>query len=498
MATAITAAQSSSAVNDNLLSQLVILDKQRQVLVNTRQKHTTQSEPAEGEGQQQDSTSASLLKRAKAAEAKVEILKKQLFQALQGSSVQATANADVTADNSEGADNHASVAGATAARAKAAAGRGTKNGADPAEVRRLQRQVKELEAKLLTAETSGGAVDKKAAAAAEKAQVKKLKDMEKQFQKEKAQLESRAIKAEGALDAATATLPLITEERDALRAKVKELSDLLVEMAALREQAARGVELQQQLVEREAELTLIQEQFKKETFLRKKYKNELEDLKGNIRVYARCRPFAQYEIEKKCGSCVTFPDDSSVKVTTSRGEKLFEFDTAFTPSSTQTEVFEDTKRLVESCIDGYNVCLFAYGQTGSGKTHTMTGNSFQPGITPSAITELFRLKKEKAHCNIAVTTYFVELYNDNLVDLYWSLDNDRKKAEPPKLIIKMDDKKMVYIQNATIKEAASPTELMELFEQGNAQRHTGATRMNAESSRSHSIFAIMVLPSFTR
>jgi kinesin family protein C2/C3 len=37
------------------------------------------------------------------------------------------------------------------------------------------------------------------------------------------------------------------------------------------------------------------------------------------------------------------------------------------------QVFEDTKRLVESCMDGFNVCLFAYGQTGSGKTFTMTG-----------------------------------------------------------------------------------------------------------------------------
>ena len=35
------------------------------------------------------------------------------------------------------------------------------------------------------------------------------------------------------------------------------------------------------------------------------------------------------------------------------------------------EVFSDTRPLIRSVLDGYNVCIFAYGQTGSGKTHTM-------------------------------------------------------------------------------------------------------------------------------
>lgn len=51
-------------------------------------------------------------------------------------------------------------------------------------------------------------------------------------------------------------------------------------------------------------------------------------------------------------------------------------------------MFEDTKRLVESCIDGYNVCLFAYGQTGSGKTFTMTGSPDMPGMCASLCASL--------------------------------------------------------------------------------------------------------------
>lgn len=51
---------------------------------------------------------------------------------------------------------------------------------------------------------------------------------------------------------------------------------------------------------------------------------------------------------------------------------------------------------------------------------------------------------------------------------------------------------MVTIRNAVVKDVSSPQELMELFHKGNAERHTGATKMNAESSRSHSIFAMYV------
>ena len=42
--------------------------------------------------------------------------------------------------------------------------------------------------------------------------------------------------------------------------------------------------------------------------MRKKYWNMMEDMKGKIRVYARCRPMAKYEVEKQCESVVKVRD----------------------------------------------------------------------------------------------------------------------------------------------------------------------------------------------
>ena len=62
-----------------------------------------------------------------------------------------------------------------------------------------------------------------------------------------------------------------------------------------------------------------------------------------------------------------------------------------------------------SVIDGYNVCIFAYGQTGAGKSYTMIGAADignclkengdfdeQAGITPRAVSEIFRLLNERS------------------------------------------------------------------------------------------------------
>ena len=138
----------------------------------------------------------------------------------------------------------------------------------------------------------------------------------------------------------------------------------------------------------------------------------------------------------------------------------------------------------------------------------MTGSPSEPGLTPRAVCEIFRLIEDRKHCDCKVTAYFVELYNDQLVDLLWLVDSkdkdrDREKEsksqpQPPHLDIKLDGNKMVYVKGAVVKDAHSTEDLLQLFTKGNAERHTGSTNMNAESSRSHSVFSIMVSDSLAQ
>ncbi|KAM9744607.1 putative LOC110439812 homolog [Menidia menidia] len=258
--------------------------------------------------------------------------------------------------------------------------------------------------------------------------------------------------------------------------------------------------LQDQLKQEKEEKKKIVESYTSERTMRKKYYNMVEDMKGKIRVFCRIRPVNRSEAVQGGAIVVNKLDDYSVTVETHRGLREFQFDKVFSAEASQEDLFQDTNRLIQSVIDGFNVCIFAYGQTGSGKTFTMVGDKDQKklGIMPRSFNAMFDIMQENSSkFDFKVSAYMLELYNDRLQDLFVSQAGEahaqtRPNSQPRRVEIKRNRKGVVFAQGAETKEASSAQELYALFQQACANRHISATKMNVESSRSHLIVGIMV------
>ena len=310
----------------------------------------------------------------------------------------------------------------------------------------------------------------------------KEKELKRSFNKTLQEKDQAVKAAEAARGSTEKSLAEKAKEVELLTENVASLQSQIAEaQAKIESEQAGSSEMKEEMVKLEGIL-------KEEQALRKKYFNMMEDMKGKIRVFARCRPMAAYEKEKKCSRVVEFPDETTLTVETEKGTKEFVYDHCFGPESTQEEIFEDTRNLIQSSLDGFNVCVFAYGQTGSGKTFTMVGSEEHPGIVRRTISEIFGyIERNKGKMKLNVKLYMVELYRDNLLDLL----RDKKKKEQ-KLEIKKDKKGTVFVKNATIVNVQSAQELFKLFDTANANRKTASTKMNAASSRSHLVFSLIL------
>lgn len=341
---------------------------------------------------------------------------------------------------------------------------------------------------------SNSAVLERKMADMEKKHKHALDDAEKAMKREISSLSQQLQTAQTKSSSLQDQVAQCQKELSLLGGKATQLNQLEGEMVVLRQQASQAAAFSQELTTVKQEFGKLESSYKEEQSLRKKYYNMIEDMKGKIRVYARCRPMSGSEVDRGCSSCVKFVDEYSLELETSRGPKPFAYDQVFSSASSQDQVFEDTKNLLQSAIDGYNVCIFAYGQTGSGKTFTMTGTESMPGLSPRAIHHLFALADEgKGNNVVTFQAFMLELYNDNLIDLFHLVDSGMgHDKDAPKLEIKKNEKGMVFVQNITMKACTTPQQTLKLFEMANKKRQVGSTKMNAESSRSHSVFSILV------
>ena len=145
-------------------------------------------------------------------------------------------------------------------------------------------------------------------------------------------------------------------------------------------------------------------------------------------------------------------------------------------------------------LEGYNGTIFAYGQTGCGKTHTMMGvptDANLRGIIPNCFAHIFGvIEQEETDKKFLVRCSYLEIYNEEVYDLL--TEPKKKGAMPEKLELHEGSEKGVFVKGLKWLIVKSIPEMEQAMNFGTRNRKTASTKMNAESSRSHSIFTIYI------
>lgn len=162
----------------------------------------------------------------------------------------------------------------------------------------------------------------------------------------------------------------------------------------------------------------------------------------------------------------------------------FCYDSVFAQHSTNEEVYESLAApIVDAALGGFNATVFAYGQTSSGKTHSMLGNGEDPGVTPLAIRHVLRTTSACKTRQYLIRAAYVEIYNDKIRDLLNPQSGD--------LAVREDKAGRVFVDAEEV-IVESFEDAMGVMERGQAARQVGETKMNARSSRSHTIFTLQI------
>ena len=271
--------------------------------------------------------------------------------------------------------------------------------------------------------------------------------------------------------------------------KVLEYFKLLIEKVNYKTIDLRH--LKDSLILEQEKVHILTQKLKNEKYLRRKIHNRYMYLRGNLRVMCRVRPFLPTEkINKKSQMETMIINNDSISICQeNKQEKNFEYDYIFDTKSTQKDVYEEVTLLIQSMVQGNNICIIAYGQTCTGKTYTIQGpNSKNPGIVPRAARELFLILNNFSKSNyfesIRLSLTIIEIYNEQIYNLL--------EESTPNLNMYEDASGNLIIPDLNPISINSFDEANKLFKLAARFRHTSSTEYNDRSSRSHCIFSFQL------
>ena len=249
----------------------------------------------------------------------------------------------------------------------------------------------------------------------------------------------------------------------------------------------------------------------------KKTSSQQNNSAETIKVMARVRPIIDREIRNGCEEAIQVSGNmiavSGKRAFSSHGNRsCHRFDKVFGMKSSQSEVFGKTQPLIDAALEGYNSTIFAYGQTGTGKTHTMLGVDIWRlgqeqdsaaravnaviddkklwGIIPRAMQYVFQKLKISERTTLSrVKCSYLEIYNEHVYDL---LRYEQSKMLKSGLEIREDKRRGVFVPDATEISVSTDEEVLSILWKGAKNRAMVATDMNTHSSRSHTIFRVVI------
>ncbi|KAI4339809.1 hypothetical protein MLD38_024709 [Melastoma candidum] len=211
-----------------------------------------------------------------------------------------------------------------------------------------------------------------------------------------------------------------------------------------------------------------------------------------ICVAVRMRPRSSEESSSSSSSCGTFwkIHDNRVSLHRIHGTPVsssysYAFDHVFDETCSSARVYDLlTKDIIHAAVSGFNGTVFAYGQTSSGKTYTMNGSEADPGIIRLAVRDVFGEINKMSEREFLIRVSYMEIYNEEI--------NDLLAVENQKLQIHESLERGIYVAGLREEIVSNSDQVLKLIEAGEVNRHFGETNMNARSSRSHTIFRMVI------
>ncbi|KAI4297650.1 hypothetical protein L6164_037532 [Bauhinia variegata] len=205
--------------------------------------------------------------------------------------------------------------------------------------------------------------------------------------------------------------------------------------------------------------------------------------RDSISVTIRFRPLSEREYQRG-DEIAWYADGDKIVRNEYNPATAYAFDRVFGPHTTTDEVYEvAAKPVVKAAMEGVNGTVFAYGVTSSGKTHTMHGDQDSPGIIPLAIKDVFSIIQDTPGSEFLLRVSYLEIYNEVINDLLDPTGQNLRVRE---------DAQGTYVEGIKEEVVLSPGHALSFIAAGEEHRHVGSNNFNLLSSRSHTIFTLMI------